>query len=450
MKNASEINFDGIVGPTHNYSGLSWGNEASFEYQKHTSNPREAALQGLKKMKTLMDFGVKQAVLPPQERPFLPALRRMGFTGSTESILENAKKYRPWIFRWISSASSMWAANSAHITPSLDSVHKRVQITPANLHTKFHRSLEALETGAILKAIFPNPVFFEHHDPLISHELFSDEGPANQIRFAKSHATPGVHLFVYGNTRISDDEIVAQKYPARQSKEASQAIADLHGIYPKQIIVCQQNPEAIDAGVFHNDVISLGNENVFLYHEKAFMDSGRLIEEIRQKLESEGDAQLQPIMVPNERISLAAAVKTYLFNSQLVTLPDGLMTLIAPIECERDAEVQKFLQELAQDSNNPINEIHYIDLTQSMQNGGGPACLRLRAILDETEIAEMNPGVILTPTLYDQLVEWVKKHYRDKLHPNDLADPSLTNESQAALEELSVLLNLGSIYDFQQ
>lgn len=447
---AFELNFDGIVGPTHNYSGLSWGNEASFEYEKEISNPYKAALQGLEKMKFLMDLGIKQALLPPHERPYLPALRRMGFSGTDESILESAIRYQPWIFRYITSASAMWAANAAHVTPSIDSASKKVQITPANLHSKFHRSLEANTTGAILKAIFSNPVFFEHHDPLIGHDLFSDEGAANCIRFSKSQSRPGVHLFVYGNTRISEDEIVPQKYPARQSREASLAIGELHKIYSKQLILAQQNPKAIDSGVFHNDVISTGNENLFLYHEESFIETDKVIEELRAKLESESDCTLIPLKVASSQITLEQAVKSYLFNSQIITLPDGLMTMIAPSECLEMPEVAKYLQDLAKDSSNPIQEVHYVNLRESMKNGGGPACLRLRVVLNETELSEMNPGVMLTPDLYNKLTAWVKKHYRDRLHPNDLADPSLCRESEAALDELTRILNLGTLYDFQR
>jgi succinylarginine dihydrolase len=445
-----EINFDGLIGPTHNYSGLSWGNEASFEYEKTVSNPMGAALQGLQKMKFLMDMGLKQAILPPHERPFIPLLKQIGFNGTDEAVIEGAKRYAPWIFRYAASASAMWTANAASVTPSIDSALKKVQFTPANLHSKLHRSLEAATTGRILKKIFSNPVFFEHHDPLPSHDYFADEGAANHIRFAKSHANPGVHLFVYGNSRITDEEIVPQKYPARQSKEASVAIAELHKIYPKQIVIAQQNPKAIDAGVFHNDVISTGNENVYLVHEESFIETPKVLAELKAKLESEGDTTLMPLIVKSSRIPLEMAVKSYLFNSQILSLPDGRMTLIAPTECQEIPEVAAYLKELSQDPKNPIEEVHFLNLRQSMQNGGGPACLRLRVVLNETEMAEMHPGILLTPTLYDELVGWVKRHYRDRLHPNDLSDPSLVFETQRALSELTEILDLGPLYDFQQ
>ena len=53
MHTAREFNFDGLVGPSHNYAGLSFGNVASFSNVKSASNPKQAALQGLAKMRAL-------------------------------------------------------------------------------------------------------------------------------------------------------------------------------------------------------------------------------------------------------------------------------------------------------------------------------------------------------------------------------------------------------------
>lgn len=450
MKRAFEVNFDGLVGPTHNYSGLSWGNEASYEYYNEVSNPQQAALQGLAKMKFMMDLGLKQGILPPQERPFLPALEQIGFPGTRESIINEAARYAPWAFRYVSSASSMWAANAATVTPSLDSAAKRVQFTSANLNTKFHRSLEARKTEEILRLIFENPVFFEHHTPLAQHKLFSDEGAANHTRLGKSHSDPGIHLFAYGNSQITDTQIVPEKYPARQSMEATQAITKLHQIYDKQVVLAQLNPGAIDAGVFHLDVILTGNENLLFLHEEAMLDQDNVLQQLRTKLEQLSDGDLMSIVVPSNRISLEQAVQSYLFNSQIITLPDGQMTMIAPSECLQIPEVASYLSELAEDKSNPIHGIHYINLMQSMKNGGGPACLRLRVILNDNEIEAMNQNFLLNDSLYQELVVWVKKHYRDHLKPSDLTDPKLVNESYAALDELTQIMNMGSIYDFQR
>ncbi|EGF31557.1 Succinylarginine dihydrolase, partial [Oxalobacteraceae bacterium IMCC9480] len=61
MLPAREFNFDGLVGPSHNYAGLSFGNVASFNNVKSVSSPKQAALQGLAKMRALAARGFAQA-----------------------------------------------------------------------------------------------------------------------------------------------------------------------------------------------------------------------------------------------------------------------------------------------------------------------------------------------------------------------------------------------------
>ncbi len=268
--NAYEINFDGLVGPTHNYSGLSFGNVASMKFAHKVSNPKEAAKQGLKKMKFLHDLGVKQGVLPPQERPDIYTLKNLGFQGSDEDVIRNAGKQAPEILHACSSASSMWTANSATVSPSLDTEDGMVHFTPANLMSKLHRSLETATTGRILKTIFYDPFNFVHHDPLLSYPSLGDEGAANHTRLCESYEKSGVELFVYGRNSFGSPTKLPKKFPARQTHEASLAIARLHTLSHDRVVFAKQNPNAIDAGVFHNDVIAVGNKNLLFYHEKAF------------------------------------------------------------------------------------------------------------------------------------------------------------------------------------
>jgi len=312
----------------------------------------------------------------------------------------------------------------------------------------FHRSIEAPQTAKILKVIFPDPLYFIHHSPLPYGEYFNDEGAANHTRFCHSHRKLGVHLFVYGQKGLMT-YISPEKFPARQTVEASQAVARSHQIYPERIVFAQLNPEAIDAGVFHNDLISIGNGNFFMYHEKAFLDKETVIEEIRTKVSEYCDTDMVLIEVPEDRITLLKAVTSYMFNSQIVTLPDDSMAIFAPTECQRIPGVGEFLEELSKNPDTPIRDIHYFNLRQSMRNGGGPACLRLRVVLTQNELNTINRRIILTDRLYPRLVDWVNKHYRDRLEPKDLADPNLVDETQAALHELTRILDLGNIYDFQ-
>ncbi|MCX9156456.1 N-succinylarginine dihydrolase [Niveibacterium sp. 24ML] len=441
---AFEANFDGLVGPTHNYGGLSFGNVASQNNTGDVSNPREAALQGLAKMKALADRGFRQAVLPPHERPDVASLRALGFTGSDAEVLRAVAASAPALLPQISSASCMWTANAATVSPSADTADGRTHFTPANLNNKFHRSIEHPTTGRVLKAIFADPRHFAHHAALPACAQFGDEGAANHTRLCGEYGDAGVELFVYGRAAFAH-EPAPVRYPARQTREACEAIARAHGLAPDRTVIALQNPDVIDAGVFHNDVIAVGNRDVLFFHEQAFHDKARLLADVQRGL---GSVPLRAVEVPNEAVSVADAVSTYLFNSQLLARPDGRMLLVVPDECRRNASVWAYLEaQLA--SGGPIAEVAVFDLKQSMKNGGGPACLRLRVVLNEAEAAAVAPGVWMNDALYARLTAWVGRHYRDRLAVADLADPQLLLECRTALDELSGILGIGSVYPFQ-
>ncbi|MDD3179292.1 MAG: N-succinylarginine dihydrolase [Opitutaceae bacterium] len=453
MTAASEVNFDGLVGPTHNYAGLSYGNVASMRHRGDVSNPREAALQGLAKMKMLADLGLPQAVLPPHERPSIATLRAFGFSGSDAAVLEAAARQAPALLAACASAANMWVANAATVAPSADTADGRVHITPANLASKFHRAIEPPQTARTFRAIFADPSRFVVHDPVPSDAASGDEGAANHTRLAPVHAQCGLHFFVYGldGTGAAAGGPRPVRYPPRQARAASEAIARLHLLSAPQVCFAQQHPGAIDAGVFHNDVISVGNENVLLYHEHAFVHGAGVIDSLRRQYRRlHRDAELIAIKVPAKHVTLADAVRTYFFNSQLVTLGPGRMALIAPEECRTTSSVCRFIHELlARDGPAPIREVHYVNLRESMRNGGGPACLRLRVVLTKAELATLRPALFITGASFATLTGWVRSHYRDKIAPADLADPRLLEESRQALDNLTQILGLGSIYPFQ-
>lgn len=440
---AWEYNFDGLIGPTHNYAGLSIGNMASMKHKSLTSYPQAAALEGLEKMKFLMDRGFKQAILPPHERPDLNFLKKLGFTGDKEKILKTAWEFSPSLMAACYSASSMWSANSAIVSPSADTQDNKMHFTPANLQSYLHRSREVKQTSFILKKIFSDPRYFVHHSPLPSLSTLSDEGAANHNRLCPGYDSEGVEVFVYGKSGFSSEEKQKIFYP-RQSKEASEIIALRHTLNPQKTIMAQQNPQAIDAGVFHNDVICTTDQNLIFYHELAFVNTEKILQEIEKKLYP---VPLIKIPVQTQDISLREAVSSYLFNSQLLPIEKEGWMLLAPEECKHIPVVHDYIKFLTQ--NSVIKEVHFIPIRQSMQNGGGPACLRLRVVLTEEEAQAVHKGVCLSEKLYEQIKTWIKKHYREKLHPEDLLDPVLIEESHNALDELSHLLQFKNIYPFQ-
>lgn len=437
-----EVNFDGLVGPTHHYAGLSFGNEASTKHRFQISNPKLAAKQGLLKMKALADDGFAQAVIPPHERPNVPVLRQLGFSGSDEQVVEKAALQAPLLLSAASSASAMWVANAATVCPSADALDGKVHLTVANLNNKFHRSIEAPTTEAILCAIFGDENCFCVHSALPQVAMFGDEGAANHNRFGGVYGEPGVQLFVYGREERRDT--FPARYPARQTLEASQAVARINQVRPEQAIFARQNPDVIDQGVFHNDVIAVSNRQVLFCHELAFVEQPHLLEQLRANVPG-----FTAIQVPQSAVSVAEAVATYLFNSQLVSREDGRMMLVLPQESQAHPGVWRYLNDLLA-ADNPISELKVFDLRESMANGGGPACLRLRVVLNAKEQQALNPAVMMNDSLFAALNAWVDKYYRDRLTLADLADPQLLRESREALDSLTQLLCLGSVYPFQR
>ena len=441
-----EANFDGLVGPTHNYAGLSYGNVASLNNASASSSPKQAAKQGLKKMKALADLGMVQGVLAPQERPDIASLRRLGFSGTDANVLAIAAKQAPAIFQACCSASSMWTANAATVSPSADTSDGKIHFTPANLTNKYHRSLEPQVTGRILQATFANKKHFVHHPHLPDNEHFGDEGAANHTRLCSDYGKTGLEIFVYGRHAFDTSKPAPKKFPARQTIEASQAVLRLHGLTDDNVVYVQQNPDLIDQGVFHNDVIAVGNQNVLFYHEQAFYQSSKAIAEIKQKFM--GD-DLHLICVKTDEVSVQDAIKSYLFNTQIITLANGDMAIIAPTDCKENPAVSAYLTNLVA-QNTPIKHVYYHDVKESMRNGGGPACLRLRVAMTDREYAAVNQSTLINDRQFERLNTWVDTHYRDTLHVDDLSDPQLLIESRTALDELTQLLELGSVYPFQQ
>lgn len=443
MTHAVEANADGLIGPTHSYAGLSPGNLASSLNRGEASNPRAAVLQGLDKMKRLADLGLPQFVLPPHERPNIPFLRTLGFSGSDAQVLERAWQDTPAFAAAACSASPMWAANAATVTPSADSADGRVHFTPANLHTNLHRSLEHEQTKRALDALFSDPDRFAVHDALPAVGHLADEGAANHVRLCRDHGEPGVNLLVWGRDAFEPWD---GPYPARQTRQASEAVGRRHGA--RGVVLAQQGRAAIAGGTFHNDVVCVGSLDTLFHHELAFEDADQTRRDIRDAAKG-----FEPIFVEVSAadLPLADAISSYLFNSMLIRVPgEDRLTLICPTETQENARAHAVAESVAS-SNGPIGRVEYVDVRQSMRNGGGPACLRLRVVLTEAELAATNAAMRLTDELHGALSVWGATWYRDRLTPADLADPQLLVESRGALDELTQILGLGGgFYPFQR
>jgi succinylarginine dihydrolase len=425
-----EINFDGLIGPTHNYAALSFGNLASASNAGATSRPRDAALQGLAKMRFAMSLGLTQGFLLPLERPNTQWLRALGFAGSDAQVCATAHSADPRLFAQACSASSMWTANAGTVSPASDCADGRTHVSVANLSRMTHRSIEHAETEAQLRLAFAHPAFAVH---AAVPTTFGDEGAANHMRLMARHGEPGVEVFVYGEE--------GGKFPARQNRRASEAVARRHGLAPERTLFVAQSQTAIDAGAFHNDVVAVANENVLFTHELAFADAGQLKADLARLL-----PQTVVVEVPASAVSLADAIRSYLFNSQLVTLqgagqspgPDGSMALILPMEAHDCAPVKAYLDTLVA-GNGPIRAVHYVQVRESMRNGGGPACLRLRVVAVP---ATIDPRFLLDAAKADRLEALIAAYWPEAIGPDDLGNPDLWAQAWAARKALLAELGL--------
>lgn len=416
MSKLVEINFDGIVGPSHNYAGLSLGNLAATRNAGDTAYPRAAALQGVSKMRQNMSLGLTQGFFLPLPRPNTQWLNEIAADETTDAALVAAA--------W--SASSMWTANAATVSPAPDTADGKCRLTVANLVSMPHRSTEWLDTYNQLQLAFADRDHF-----LVMHPApfcFGDEGAANHMRFCEGHGSKGIEVFVYGRT--------GGAFPARQHEQASRIIARRHGLTPEACIFIEQNPEAIAAGAFHNDVVAVANERVLFAHARAFAEQAAAYEQIRAAFPA-----LQVVEVPENVISLSEAIGTYLFNSQLVTLPDGGMELIAPSECAQSEAVAAWAQQ-ATGGNQPIRAIRYVDVRQSMANGGGPACLRLRVVADP---AMVDQRFMLDDERASRIESVVSRYWPETIETAQIGSKALAETLRTARAKLLETLDLSEL-----
>ena len=435
-----EVIFVGLPGPTHNYGGLSADNVASSLNRGTSSNPKQAALQALDLVRLLRSLGLQAAILPPQLRPHLPTLRAR-FSGSDEEVIARAAKEAPELLEKLYSSSAMWTANAATVTPNVDAEDGKLHLTVANLQTNLHRRIEASDTHRVLAAIFAGLPDARVHPPLDSAKGFRDEGAANHTRLTPHHAQPALNVFVYGADGGENDPPTA-----RQTLSAFQEIAKQHGLSERATLFLKQNPAVIRDGVFHNDVIAVGNESVFLVHELAYAGGRFDIEHVADRYHGLFGKPLSLLMIEEGDLSVEEAVHTYFFNSQIVSKQDGGMAIIAPSEVEDlyAGKAARLMEKIRADAGNPISEVHYADLRQSMNNGGGPACLRLRVPMTDAQIAgvKKNVNVMADEALLSALARLIENQYPSELSADDLADPRLYHCCKTVLQKLGELMKL--------
>ena len=414
-----ELQLDGLVGPSHNHAGLSLGNLASAANAGAESTPRAAALQGLAKMRLVAALSVPQGWLLPHARPNFAWLRTCGFTGTDADVVRAAGRDDPALLAAACSASAMWTANAATVTAAADSGDGRVHLSVANLSTMAHRALGWPGTLAQLRVAFADGRWFAVHGPV----PFADEGAANHMRLSAGHEAEGVDVFVHGPAGTT--------LPARQHPRAFAAVARRHGVQRAAHVA--QSVRAIDAGAFHNDVVAVANGPVLFAHEHAFADREALLARLAAV---PGFVAVEALEAD---VPLAAAVSTYLFNSQLLSLPDGSMALVLPGEVRANPRVWSFVERVVA-ANSPIAAAHVVDVRASMANGGGPACLRLRVPLGDAAMVAVDPRFLASSRALDAAEAVVERWWPERIAPADLGEPELWDDCAAARAELLAAL----------
>lgn len=442
-----ELNVDALPGPTHVFGGLGVGNVASMQSNQQPSFPKRAALQGLKKAALVARLGVPQFIWLPPQRPDLGLLRRIGFDGPRDQVLAAAFEQAPIAFAAAFSSAFMWAANSGTFSPGVDCADGKNHFTPANLISSWHRSGEASDRAADMQQMFASDAGSSLsglvvHEPLPPLVPLRDEGAANHMRLSDASGRRGINLLVHGDGPDSH----TSRFTLRHTQAASRAIAQLHTLDQRDTFFLQQHPEAIGAGAFHNDVIATSHRDLLIYHEKAFVFGDSDLIAIQQRFEQKCGSPLRTIKISERQLSLAAAIESYFFNSQILTplAHDGssseAMVLVCPEQCRANQQARAVVEGLVNDDRCPIQSVHYVELGQSMSGGGGPACVRLRIPLEADQLSSLGRAARLTPQLHDALFAAIEATYPDSLSLRDLLDVEVIQATQRAAETLRRVL----------
>jgi succinylarginine dihydrolase len=408
----TELQLDGLPGPTLFHGGLADGNLASQTNARHPSQPRAGARACLAKMRAVRSLGIAQGFLPPLVRPDLDFLRACG-APAVESAPFN-------LLAIACSTSYQWTANAGTVAPGSDTADGRSRLVVANLAAQHHRSIEGPGRAAQLRRFLPA---LEIIDPLPLHPSLGDEGAANHTRISGPRGI--CHLFICGAERGHE------RFRPRQARAASAAVARLLRLPAERVLIAEQLPGTVDAGAFHNDVVMVGAGDRLLLHRQAWADQDAVLTELQRRC-----GPLVVREVDDDELSLPQAIGCYLFNSQLLATSMGWV-LVAPEECASgaaNAVVRRLIDE------GFVTRALFVPVRESMRGGGGPACLRLRVPLTDSELARVHPGIRLDDARFSELEQWVDRHYRERLTPEDLADPQLAQEAVAATTALDALL----------
>lgn len=328
----------------------------------------------------------------------------------------------------------MWMANAGTCSSRTDTLDGKGRIVIANLTASLHRGQESEERHLQLRYLFQDLDQFEVVQALPSVHPLRDEGAANAMRFWNPKNNRGMYVFVFGEgysqaKNVSHPEIarmLPKVHPSRQTALASQLVARRLGIGDTRSLFVQQLPKAIDAGVFHNDVIATSHEDFLLVHECAYVDQPNSLDRMADIFRKQCHGTLRTLVITEKELSLSEAVATYLFNSQIVTRKDGSWLMLCPVECQESPTASQVLKRIQREEPR-IGAIEFVSLRESMANGGGPACLRLRTYASEQEIDELPARTRIQDESLSFLEGVIASEYPETVQLEDFLDLDLVS-----------------------
>jgi succinylarginine dihydrolase len=271
-------------------------------------------------------------------------------------------------------------------------------------------------------------------DALPSSQPLRDEGAANHMRLCGSgnNRNRAVHVFVHEPASESDS-LSPLRYVSRQSVVASHHVSRKLTLAEEKCVFIEQSQRAINAGVFHNDVIATSHGNLLLCHELAFTNTPQSIERMSEKYRQVVGEELICEIVTESMLPIEESVRSYLFNSQILSKSDGSFHLLCPSECGESERVRTVIEGWLASESNPISSVETIGVQESMSNGGGPACLRLRLDVDEEQVSQLEPRWRFTPERHSEIARWIDNYYPARLCIDDLARWDFAEHAMAAV-----------------
>ena len=128
-------------------------------------------------------------------------------------------------------------------------------------------------------------------------------------------------------------------------------------------------------------------------------------------------------------------------NYTIMLDPDYIELLGVLVETEHNAPARAFLDRLLA-GNGPVHRVVPVDVRQSMANGGGPACLRLRVVADP---ATIDPRFLLDEAKAEIIERAIAGAWPEQIDTADIGKETLARAVVDARRVLLEAINLNAL-----